>query len=101
MSYSILHKVGIKYPQTSTYVGLLRYLPQFIMEIEDQEVNSMGGLINWLAYVWLITSEMAEELFYMTIGDSFRRFISSVELREQAPRMERKTLTRQKATDTV
>jgi len=82
-------------------VGPLLNLPQFIMEIEDQEVNSMGRLICWMAYVWLIIGETVEELFCMTIGDSFRRFVPSVEPRGQAPMIERRTLTLQKATDTI
>jgi hypothetical protein len=60
----------------------------------------MGGIINWMAYVWFATSETIEELFYMTVGDCFRRLISSVELRDQPPRIERRALANQNNTDT-
>jgi hypothetical protein len=32
----------------------------------------VGGVINWLAYVWLVTSEAFGEICYATRGDSFR-----------------------------
>ncbi len=65
----------------------------------------MGGVIGWMAYIWLVTSEFCEELFYLTIGDSVRRFFSASELKEQAPRIYPRTLPQQsptaKAADTV
>lgn len=61
----------------------------------------MGGLINRLAYVWLVTTEMVEELLCATIGDSFRYFIGSVELRTQAPRIRQGKFTYHKAADSI
>jgi hypothetical protein len=51
----------------------------------------VGGVINWLAYVWLVTSEAFEEICYGTIGDSVRGIVSAAETRQQAPRVERRT----------
>ena len=65
----------------------------------------MGGVMGWLAYIWLVTSEFCEELFYFTIGDSARRLFSATEFREQEPRIYPRTHTMQsptaKAADTV
>jgi hypothetical protein len=51
----------------------------------------VGGVINWLAYVWLVTSEAFEEICYGTIGDSIRGIVSTAEIRQQASRAERRT----------
>jgi len=65
----------------------------------------MGGIINWMAYMWLITSETLEELFFGNVGDFLRRFTYAAETREKAPRVESRTLPHQKplsnATNTV
>lgn len=61
----------------------------------------MGGVISWLAYVWLVTTEMVEELFYLTIGDFLRRFIATAEFREESPKVERRLLSRQNPTTVV
>jgi hypothetical protein len=52
------------------------------------EVATMGRAINWMAYIWLITSETGEELFYRYIGDHFRRLSLGAERREQAPKVD-------------
>ena len=61
----------------------------------------MGGVISWLAYIWLVTTEVVEELFYLTIGDFFRRFIATAEFREESPKVERRMLSCQKPTTAV
>jgi len=58
----------------------------------------VGGVINWLAYVWLVTSEAVEEVFYGTIGDSVRGIFSKVETRQHAPKLEPRTLSHQDTT---
>jgi hypothetical protein len=55
----------------------------------------MGGVINWLAYVWLVTSEAFEEICYATIGDSIRGIVSAAETRKYAPKVEQRALSRQ------
>jgi len=55
----------------------------------------VGGVINWLAYAWLVTSETFEEICYATIGDSIRGIVSAAESRQHAPKVERRTLSRQ------
>jgi hypothetical protein len=55
----------------------------------------VGGLINWLAYVWLVTSEAFEEICYGAIGDSIRGIVSAAEARRYTPRVEQRTLSRQ------
>ena len=55
----------------------------------------VGGVINWLAYVWLVTSEAFEEICYATIGDSVRGIVSGAETRQYAPKVESRTLSRQ------
>ncbi len=47
-----------------------------------------GGVINWLAYVWLVVSEALEEIRYATIGDSFRGIFSATETRQYNPKPE-------------
>jgi len=68
-------------------------------------MNWVGGVINRMAYIWLVTSEAFEEIFYVTIGDFARGIVSAAETRQQAPKVEPRTLSRQnttaKATDTV
>jgi hypothetical protein len=65
----------------------------------------MGKAINWMAYMWLITSETIEELFYRSIGDFFRRFTCDVETRERAMKAEPRIFTCQdtaaEAPDTI
>jgi hypothetical protein len=64
----------------------------------------MGAVINWMAYVWLVTSEVLEELIF-NAGDFFRRIAFNAGDREQAPKVETRIYTRQtsiaKATDTI
>ncbi len=64
----------------------------------------MGAAINWMAYVWLITSEVFEELVF-SIGDLFRRIAFEIGTREQAHQDERRMYARPastaRATDTV
>jgi len=55
----------------------------------------VGGVINWLAYVWLVTSEAFEEICYAAIGDSVRGIVAAAETRQRAPKVERRTLSRQ------
>jgi len=55
----------------------------------------IGGVINWLAYVWLVTSEAFEEICYATIGDSIRDIVSAAETRQHSPKVELRTLSRQ------
>jgi len=55
----------------------------------------VGGVINWLAYVWLVTSEAFEEICYTTIGDSIRGIVSAAETRQYTPKVEQRTLSRQ------
>ena len=60
-----------------------------------------GGVINWLAYVWLVTSEAFEEICYAAIGDSVRGIVSAAKTRQHAPKVEPRTLSRQNATAKV
>jgi hypothetical protein len=64
----------------------------------------MGAMINWLAYVWLITSEVFEEIVF-NAGDFFRRIAFAAGAREQAPKIESRMYTHPsstaKATDTI
>jgi hypothetical protein len=46
----------------------------------------VGGVVNWLAYVWLVTSEAFDEICHATIGDSLRGIVSEAETRKYAPR---------------
>jgi hypothetical protein len=55
----------------------------------------VGGVINWLAYVWLVTSEAFEEICYGAIGDSVRGIVSAAETRRYAPKVEQRTFSRQ------
>jgi hypothetical protein len=61
----------------------------------------VGGVINWLAYVWLVTSESFEEIRYATIGDSVRGIVFKGETRQYTPRVERRTLSSQSTTAKV
>jgi len=64
----------------------------------------MGSVINWLAYVWLVTSEFFEELVF-NAGDFFRRIAFNAGAREQTPKVESRMYTRPsstaKVTDTI
>jgi hypothetical protein len=60
-----------------------------------------GGVINWMAYVWLVTSETFEEICYVAIGDSFRGIVSRAETRQHAPKAESRTISRQSTTAKV
>lgn len=57
-----------------------------------------GGVINWLAYVWLVTSETFEEICYAKIGDSIRGIVSAAETRQYATKVDRRTYSRQNTT---
>jgi hypothetical protein len=61
----------------------------------------VGGVINWLAYIWLVTSETFEEICYATIGDSIGGIVSAAETRQHTPKVERRTLSRQSTTAKV
>jgi len=61
----------------------------------------VGGVINWLAYVWLVTSETFEEICHVAIGDSVRGIVSAAETRQQTPKVESRTLSRQNTTAKV
>jgi hypothetical protein len=65
----------------------------------------VGGVINWIVYVWLVSSEAFEEICYATIGDSVRGIVSAAETRQHAPKVEPRMYIRQtstaKATDTI
>ena len=58
----------------------------------------VGGVINLLAYVWLVTSEALEEIRYCTIGDSIRGIMSAAETRQRAFETGKQTLFRQNTT---
>jgi hypothetical protein len=58
----------------------------------------VGGVINWLAYVWLVTSEAFEEICYVAVGDSVRGIVSAAETRQQAPKVEPRKFSRQSTT---
>lgn len=58
-------------------------------------LNWIGGVINWMAYIRLVTSETFEELFYVAIGDSVRGIVSAAETRQDAPKVEARTLSHQ------
>jgi hypothetical protein len=64
----------------------------------------MGAMINWMAYVWLVTSEVLEELIF-NAGDFFRRITYGFGSKEQAPKIESRMYTRSspaaKVTDTI
>jgi hypothetical protein len=68
-------------------------------------MNWVRGVINWLAYIWLVSSEAFEEICYATIGDSVRGIVSAAETKRQAPKVEPRMYIRQtstaKATDTI
>ena len=61
-------------------------------------LNWTGGVINWLAYIWLVTSETSEEICHATVGDSIRGIVSASETRQYAPKVEQRTLSRQSTT---
>ncbi len=61
----------------------------------------VGGVISWLAYVWLVTTEALEEVFYVAIGDSVRGIVSAAETRQYGPKAELRTLSRQSTTAKV
>jgi hypothetical protein len=61
----------------------------------------VGGVINWLAYVWLATSETFEEICHAAIGDSVRGIVSAAETRRYAPKAESRTLSRQSTTTKI
>jgi hypothetical protein len=54
-------------------------------------LNWIGGVINWLAYVWLVTTETLEEGFHAAIGDSVRGIFSAAETRQYGLKMEPRT----------
>jgi hypothetical protein len=64
-------------------------------------LNWVGGVINWMAYIWLVTSEAFEEIYYVAIGDSVRGIVSAAETRQHAPKVEPRTLSRQNTTAKV
>jgi len=65
----------------------------------------VGGVINRMAYIWLVTTEAFEEICYVAIGDFARGIVSAAETRQQAPKVEPRMYIRQtstaKATDTI
>ena len=66
-------------------------------------MNWVGRVINRMAYIWLVTSEAFEEICYVGVGDSVRGIVSAADTRQQAPKVEPRTLphhnTTAKATD--
>jgi len=64
-------------------------------------IDWVGGVINWLAYIWLVTSEALEEVFYVTRGDSVTGIFSKAEIRQPNPKAEPRTLSRQSTTAKV
>lgn len=58
-------------------------------------LNRTGGVINWLAYIWLVTSETFEEVCQATLGDSIRGIVSASETRQYAPKGGQRILSRQ------
>jgi hypothetical protein len=68
-------------------------------------MNWVGGVINRMAYIWLVTSEAFEEICYVGVGDSVRNIVSAAETRQHAPKVEPRMYIRQtstaKATDTI
>ena len=61
----------------------------------------VGGVINWLAYVWLVTSESFEEICFAAIGDSVRGIVSAAETRKYAPKVGQRPLSRRSTTAKV
>ena len=61
----------------------------------------VGGVINGLAYIWLVTTEALEEVFYVAIGDSVRGIVSAAETRQHNPKAEPRVLSRQSTTAKV
>ena len=64
-------------------------------------MNWVGGVINRMAYIWLVTSEAFEEICYVGVGDSVRGIVSAAKTRQHAPKVEPRTLSRQNATAKV
>lgn len=64
----------------------------------------MGAVINWMAYAWLVTSEVFEELVF-NAGDFFRQIAFQMGTKERAPKIESRIYTRPsstaKATDAI
>jgi hypothetical protein len=58
-------------------------------------LNRIGGAINWMAYIWLVTTEALEEISYIIVGDSIRGIISAAESRRYALKIERRATPRQ------
>jgi hypothetical protein len=54
-------------------------------------MNWVGGVINRMAYIWLVTSEAFAEICYVGVGDSVRGIVSAAETRQQAPKVEPRT----------
>jgi len=61
----------------------------------------VGGVINWLAYIWLVTTETFEEICYVAIGDSVRGIFSAAETRQYSPKAESRTFLCQNSTAKV
>ena len=65
----------------------------------------MSGMISRMAYIWLVTTEVFEELLYQTVGEFFRHFIAVSETRKEAWRIQPKKFNTPtplaKATDTA
>jgi hypothetical protein len=64
-------------------------------------LNWIGGVINWMADIWLVTTEAFEEVFYVAIGDPVRGIVSAAETRQHNPKAELRTLSRQSTTAKV
>ena len=67
----------------------------------EKVLNWVGGVINRIADIWLVTSETFEEICYTTIGDSVRGIVSAVETRQHNTKAEPRTLSRQSTTAKV
>ncbi len=64
-------------------------------------LNCIGGVINWTAYIWLVTTEALEEVFYVAIGDSVRGIVSAAETRQYAPKVGPRAASRQNTASKV
>jgi hypothetical protein len=55
----------------------------------------------YAVYDMLVTSDVFEEICYVAISDSFRSIVSAAEIRQHAPKVESRTLSRRNITAKV
>jgi hypothetical protein len=44
-------------------------------------LHRFGEVMNLLAYLWLVTTEVLEEVLYVSMGDCVREFVFTAETR--------------------